>query len=95
MNTGDTKSAQQAQNEQLGKTLRGQLDLLSNLAQLHDRGAVIVLPNGDELALTPEAIDAHLSNQAERAGLAADEAYYGGDSPGSYGPDDPGPGGNR
>jgi hypothetical protein len=30
---------------------------------------------------------------AERASAAADEDYYGGDSPGFYGPDDPGPGG--
>lgn len=32
-------------------------------------------------------------HSAERAEEAANEAYYGGDSPGFYGPDDPGPGG--
>jgi len=70
-------------------TVRAYWSLTHNLAQLDETGAVIVLPNGDEIALTPEAIDAHLSNEAERAGMAADEAYYGGDSPGSYGPSDP------
>jgi len=68
-------------------------DLERNLAQLHSRGAVIVLPSGDELELSADAIEAYLSNQAERAEEAANEAYYGGDAPGSYGPDDPGPGG--
>ncbi len=64
-------------------------DVAHNLATLHASGAVILLLNGDELALTPEAIDAHLSNEAERAGLAADKAYHGGDGPpGCYGPDD-------
>jgi hypothetical protein len=64
-------------------------DLLHNMLELHAHGAVIVLPSGDEIELSPEAIEAHLSNEAERASQAADEAYYGGDGPpGCYGPDD-------
>ena len=60
-----------------------------NLMHLANSGAVLVLPSGDELTLTPESISDYLMGQAERAEEAANEAYYGGDAPGSYGPSDP------
>jgi len=72
----------------LTETVRAYWALTANLAALEERGAVVVLTSGDEVELSPEAIDNHLSNGAERAEEAANEAYYGGDSPGSYGPDD-------
>ena len=74
---------------EIAKRYREHLDLLDNLRQLRDMGAVIVLVSGDDLELSAEAIDNYLTNEGERAQMAANEAYYGGDGPaGCYGPDD-------
>lgn len=70
-------------------TVRAYWSLTHNLAELSERGAVVVLSSGDEVELSPEAIDAHMSDEGERAEMAANEAYCGGDAPGSYGPSDP------
>lgn len=70
-------------------TVRAYWTLTHNLAELSERGAVVVLSSGDEVELSEQAIDNHESNYAERCQEAADEAYYGGDGPpGCYGPDD-------
>lgn len=73
----------------LVETVSAYWALTANMAHLEERGAVIVLASGDEVELSPEAIDDHLTNEGERAQEANDQAYYGGDSPGSYGPSDP------
>jgi hypothetical protein len=63
--------------------------LVDDLATLRELGAVIVLPSGDEIELSPKAIEDHLLSVAERQEEAANEAYYGGDGPpGCYGSDD-------
>jgi hypothetical protein len=70
-------------------TVRAYWALTHNLAALSERGAVVSLSSGDEVELSEDAIENHESNYAERCEEAANEAYYGGDAPGSYGPSDP------
>lgn len=70
-------------------TVSAYWSLTHNLAELSERGAVVVLTSGDEVELSEQAIDSHVTDEGERAEEAANEAYYGGDSPGSYGPSDP------